>query len=65
MFEGTGTCHYLGVPFFRKVHNYFQKRYQFFIYVRVPFELWVPFEETCRIMGTILGKYCKMIRREN
>ena len=27
-------------------------------------ELWVPFEETCRIMGTILGKYCKTIRRE-
>ena len=27
-------------------------------------ELWVPFEEPCRIMGTILGKYCKIIRME-
>ena len=27
-------------------------------------ELWVQFEETCRIMGTILGKYCKIFRRE-
>ena len=27
-------------------------------------ELWVPFEETCGIMGTILGKYCKIIRRD-
>ena len=23
-------------------------------------ELKVPFEKTCRIMGTILGKYCKI-----
>ena len=26
--------------------------------------LLVPFEETCRIIGTMLGKYCKIIRRE-
>ena len=27
-------------------------------------ELKVPFKEMCRIMSTILGKYCKIIRRE-
>ena len=27
-------------------------------------ELWVPFEETFRIMGTILAKYCKIFRRK-
>ena len=27
-------------------------------------EPWVLFEETCRIMGIILGVYCKIVRRE-
>ena len=26
-------------------------------------ELWIPFERTCRVVDTILDKYCKIIRR--
>ena len=53
-----GTCHYLGVPFFLKNADLSVSVFEIYA------ELWVPFEETCRIMGTILGKYCKIIRRE-
>ena len=31
MFEGSGTCQFLGVPFSKKCRNY---RYQFFKYVK-------------------------------
>ena len=46
--------------FFLKRRNH---RYQFFKYER---ELWVPIEETCRVMGTMLencGKHCKEEQR--
>ena len=49
MFERTGTCHYLGVPFFLKVQNY---RYKFLkhvrnysYYLKKHSELWVSFWE--------------------
>ena len=56
MFEGTGTCHYLVVPFFLKVWNY---RYQFLKYVRSyryhlkkHAELWVSFKENiAKLLG--------------
>ena len=41
-------CHYLGVLFFLK-----RAELSFF---RICVQLWIPFEDTCRIMGTILRK---------
>ena len=47
MFEGTGTGHYLGVPLFLKIAEFSAS----------VFEICA---ELCRIIVTILGKYCKI-----
>ena len=54
MFEGKGTCHYLGVPFFLKSAKLSASVFE------ICAELLEPFEKTCRIMGINLRKYCKI-----
>ena len=61
MFEGKGTCHYLGIPFFWKLRNY---RYLFLKYVRnyryhlkKHAELWVSFWENIAKFWDLQMKY--------
>ena len=52
---------YGDVPFFRG--NLFLKSAELSISLfEICAELWVPFEETYSIMGTILGKHCNTIK---
>ena len=44
MFEGRGTCQFLGVPFSKKCRNY---RYQFLKYVQTKGTI---FEKYCKII---------------
>ena len=53
-----GTCHYLRDTFFRKSAELFVSISE------ICAEFWVPFEEKCRIMGTIMDTYYKINIRE-